>query len=231
MTQIPADWYPDPAPAQPGVPPGQRYWDGTQWTEHVSASYGQPHRPSYSFKTTPDGDRLAGWWARAGASLLDFFILLPVIALAALPVFWWQWDPMADYFRQSVDAYQSGLAPPPEPGLLRTWSGPGLALQASMLLVAAAYTLGFWRWKQATPGKLIVGLRVRRREVPGVMPWSTMLIRFAVVNVLVLAGDGGVLYWVAAGFVLLNYLWPLWDEKNQALHDKAARTNVVVHRR
>jgi uncharacterized RDD family membrane protein YckC len=26
---------------------------------------------------------------------------------------------------------------------------------------------------------------------------------------------------------LLNYLWPLWDEKNQALHDKICHTRVV----
>lgn len=64
------------------------------------------------------------------------------------------------------------------------------------------------------------------------MPWSTMLIRSAVVNVMVVTGDGGVVvYWIAAGFLLVNYLWPLWDNKNQALHDKAARTNVVVVRR
>jgi uncharacterized RDD family membrane protein YckC len=28
-------------------------------------------------------------------------------------------------------------------------------------------------------------------------------------------------------FPLLDGLWPLWDDKRQALHDKAARTNVV----
>jgi uncharacterized RDD family membrane protein YckC len=27
--------------------------------------------------------------------------------------------------------------------------------------------------------------------------------------------------------VLLDYLWPLWDDKKQALHDKVAKTNVV----
>lgn len=26
---------------------------------------------------------------------------------------------------------------------------------------------------------------------------------------------------------LINYLWPLWDDKKQALHDKVAATNVV----
>jgi uncharacterized RDD family membrane protein YckC len=29
---------------------------------------------------------------------------------------------------------------------------------------------------------------------------------------------------------LLDYLWPLWDSKRQALHDKIADTQVVVGR-
>jgi uncharacterized RDD family membrane protein YckC len=29
-------------------------------------------------------------------------------------------------------------------------------------------------------------------------------------------------------FGLLNHLWPLWDAKKQALHDKVAATNVVM---
>jgi len=34
----------------------------------------------------------------------------------------------------------------------------------------------------------------------------------------------GLLGWV---YSLLDDLWPLWDGQRQALHDKAARTNVV----
>jgi uncharacterized RDD family membrane protein YckC len=106
-----------------------------------------------------------------------------------------------------------------------------LVLAACGLLVSATYTLGFWRWKQATPGKLIVGLQIRRRDEPGPMPWSTMLVRFAVITLLALGGGGqGPLSWIFSVLLLLNYLWPLWDDKNQALHDKAARTNVVVRR-
>ena len=35
---------------------------------------------------------------------------------------------------------------------------------------------------------------------------------------------------VASLFPLLDGLWPLWDRKKQALHDKAAKTNVVMVR-
>ena len=31
-SNTPAGWYPDPN----GKPQTQRYWDGSQWTEHVS---------------------------------------------------------------------------------------------------------------------------------------------------------------------------------------------------
>ena len=47
--QTPPAWYPDPDPSNPG---GQRWWDGTRWTEHSrpavppagqpQAGYGQP---------------------------------------------------------------------------------------------------------------------------------------------------------------------------------------------
>ena len=28
-------------------------------------------------------------------------------------------------------------------------------------------------------------------------------------------------------YLLLDHLWPLWDKRRQAWHDKAGRTNVV----
>ena len=31
----------------------------------------------------------------------------------------------------------------------------------------------------------------------------------------------------AASTASLDYLWPLWDDKKQAIHDKIAKTNVV----
>ena len=82
-------------------------------------------------------------------------------------------------------------------------------------------------WKQATPGKLLVGLRVRLRETPGPMPLGTVLMRWVgqyavgILGLLPVVGSIGGLY------AIVNYLWPLWDGKKQALHDKLAKTNVV----
>ena len=37
MNSTPPGWYPDPSGA-----PGQRYWDGTTWTQHTSGAYPVP---------------------------------------------------------------------------------------------------------------------------------------------------------------------------------------------
>ena len=81
----------------------------------------------------------------------------------------------------------------------------------------------FLRWKSATPGKLVCGLRVvpvDHGRYPGPLAWNTIVIRMAV--------------WVLPNlsvylviFRLLDALFPLWQPKRQALHDLAAKTQVV----
>jgi uncharacterized RDD family membrane protein YckC len=251
MTQIPAGWYPDPAQTHASR---LRYWDGSAWTEHVHdpqppaypsypqqsypQPYGEPHHlahgqapyalPVDRRRTTPDGQPLSGWWRRVLAQVLDGLILSPVmfgLLAAFLATRWQEISRWWDAYTAAVDA---GTNPPSPPAVFEPWSAELLGLSAAYLVVLAVYTLGFWRWKQATPGKLIVGIRIRRRETSGPMPWATMLSRFLFVEALAFAAYAP---WVGLLFALagvLDYLWPLWDGKNQALHDKVARTNVVL---
>jgi uncharacterized RDD family membrane protein YckC len=238
MTQIPAGWYPDPASEQSDVPPGHRYWDGQQWTEHVSRpgdfatpSYAGPAGSPYGRKTTPDGQPLAGWLSRVGAATIDFFVLLPVVILVGWPF----WADVVGAYRDLVDeslaAARNGVAAPDQSRFTDSLAAPLLGIGAVSLLVNFVYNVGFLRWKQATPGKLAVGLRVRRRDTPGTLPWSTILVRWATQAWPGFLGAVPVLGTVVAVWPWLDCLWPLWDSKNQALHDKTARTNVVVHRR
>ena len=94
-------------------------------------------------------------------------------------------------------------------------------------LVNFAYVVGFLKGFQATPGKMALGLQVRLRDRPGTLPWGTVLVRWLFqsgynpLGLLPFVGALTSVYW------LLDNLWPLWDGKRQALHDKAARTNVV----
>ena len=252
MTQIPAGWYPDPAQTHAER---LRYWDGTRWTEHVHdpapptpptypayPSYPQGHAQPYaSFPqhlpyapalpqppTTPDGQPLSGWWRRVLAQVLDGLILSPVIFGLLVAFIASRWDEIRRWWDAYTSAVDAGTTPPSPPDVFQPWSAELLGLSAAYLVVLAVYTLGFWRWKQATPGKLVMGIRIRRRETPGPLPWSTMLSRFLFVEALAFASYApwiGLLF-AAAG--LLDYLWPLWDSRNQALHDKVARTNVVL---
>jgi uncharacterized RDD family membrane protein YckC len=234
MTEIPAGWYPDPAPQ---TAPGRlRYWDGSGWTEHLHdpeppQPASPPAYPSYPASsaappvyaahraTTPDGVPLAGWWMRVLARVLDGFIMIPLYALAVVPVVVWQWDRLQQWFDDISYAADHDLPAPPTPDLFNVTSGPGITLWLSILAAVLLYEIVFLFWKQATPGKLIVGLRVRRRDSPD-LPGSAIFVRVGIVLIGQFCGL----------FTLLDDLWPLWDDKKQALHDKAARTNVVLAR-
>src|SRR4051794_29707520 len=95
MSQVPAGWYPDPV-ARPHGASTERYWDGFAWSHQVrpaqttgtpAAGAPYPDRPyeAPTIPSTPDGQVLAGWWRRAGAALLDWLILLPLLVLVAVP--------------------------------------------------------------------------------------------------------------------------------------------------
>ena len=91
------------------------------------------------------------------------------------------------------------------------------------LVVGILYHAGFLRWKSATPGKLICGLRVvpvDHGRDPGPLAWNSIGIRAAV---WVLPGISSFL----ALITLVDVLFPLWHPKRQALHDMAAKTQVV----
>jgi len=191
-------------------------------------------------KTTPDGTPLAGWGVRVGAFIIDGII--QGIISAVVGAYWlidvarWYVDFVNRTLEQAnpaIDqaALQSEL-------MSRLW--PYLVVSLAVRLV---YDIGFLTWRGATPGKMLLRLQVRRRDRPGPPDIVTVLRRLALpvlitaVSLPLQVARGGGLGTSAAVILLglglsvvqfLDYLWPLWDERNQALHDKIAATNVVV---
>jgi uncharacterized RDD family membrane protein YckC len=230
-------WHPDPVPPQYGQAPQLRYWDGTRWTEHTAPAqapaatqqyaapqvYGGP-RPA---ATTPDGVPLAGWWQRAGALVLDSILLGIVGGIVALPWVRDVWHIYSDWIDDALRTNEGGSSSIDTAQLQRDLFEPLAVITAINLVLGFVYNVAFLMWKQATPGKTVMGLRVRLREAPGPMPLGTVLLRWVgqyavgIVGLVPFVGSVGGIY------SLLNYLWPLWDDKNQALHDKIAKTNVV----
>jgi len=235
----PAGWYPDPQGQVPDRPPQQRYWDGQSWTPHVAPIEQQSSYASYPaastatayatprIPTTPDGAPLAGWWHRVGATVIDNLILSVVVGVLAFPFIRELASAFADYFDEAMTAAENGRQTPPTAIFEEDLVGPLLAITVIGLVVSVLYTFGFLLWKQATPGKMIVGLRIRLRESPD-LPFKAIFLRWgtqsAVPAVLGLVPFVGFL---GSIFSLLNVLWPLWDDKRQAIHDKVAKTNVI----
>lgn len=223
----PAGWHPDPYPAHPGQPARLRYWDGSRWTEHTAGATAPAPRASAKSTTTPDGVPLAGWWRRVGATLIDGLILIPLYAALLIPLY----GPVAAEFRRFIADVEASM----ESGSGRlpvfTPSAEIYLIFVEMSLVCLVFGLlwtFFWlRWKQATPGKLALGMRIRLREAPGRLSWGTIGLRWLAqsgVGLIALVPFVGSL---VALYQILDPLWPLWDGRRQALHDKVAKTNVV----
>jgi uncharacterized RDD family membrane protein YckC len=96
----------------------------------------------------------------------------------------------------------------------------GVASSVALVFGPALYAwLMVGRWGQ-TLGKMALGIRVVRSEDGERVSYLRALGRAASV-------------WVLALFalpLLLAYLWPLWDKRNQTLYDKMASTIVVRDR-
>ena len=207
--------------AQPPYPQGhpqQGYpQQGGAWNQPVPAG-----RPGQALTTT-DGVRLAGWWWRVLAGMVDSVIVSILAAVVSLPLLLPVIDRFTAYFAEAVRAAEQGRAQPPiNPDSLIS-VGDQFLLALIGAGVTIAYHVLFLRWKAATPGKLTCGLRVvpvDQGRFAAPLSWRAVVVR--------------ALVWAAPGlqtflflFHLLDALFPLWQPKRQALHDLAARTQVT----
>jgi uncharacterized RDD family membrane protein YckC len=127
---------------------------------------------------------LASFGRRLGAHLLDLLWMLPLSLLLGA----------------LGDAVQGGAM---------TLGGEVMASVVVGLVVVL-----FWVERQATPGKLALGLRIVDAETGGLPPLGRLVTRY-------------VGYILSAIPLCLGYLWMLWDPRRQTWHDKLAATLVV----
>jgi uncharacterized RDD family membrane protein YckC len=237
VTQVPAGWYPDPDPAAAGRS-ALRYWDGSAWTSHVTAD-STPVTPTGP--TTPDGEPLAGWWWRVLAYVIDSITVSVVAGIASIPAqmkfqralepVTAEWDRRIAQNPGSVDwgAFLSDH--------IDVWMQNAAWLMGPSMVLTLIYWAVFLKWKGGTPGKLMLGMRVRLRDRAGTLPWSSilgrMLVQFGVVwaaYVVAFATASFAVFLLAAlvaVIMLIDPLWATWDDQRQTLHDKLAGTNVV----
>lgn len=153
--------------------------------------------------------RLASWGSRAGALIIDGII----IGVASIVLF------------VLVGAIFGGLGSlgGDSGGAIGFWLGVVVAF-IPVIIVSLAYQ-PFWmaRTNGQTIGKSALGIRVIRTNGQETdLGWSALR---QIVVIQLLFGVVGSSFFLIPW--LLNYLWPLWDEENRALHDMLVNSRVV----
>jgi uncharacterized RDD family membrane protein YckC len=102
-------------------------------------------------------------------------------------------------------------------------SGAGVAIIVVSLLGLVGFTFGYYLLHGGesgqTPGKRAVGIQVRDAQTGGPISYARAFGRFLAE---LLAGL------ILPILVFVDLLWPLWDDRQQALHDKAVNTVVIM---
>ena len=209
--------------AQPGPPevtyadPTTTPWASPPWAESQPANEPRTLQP-YADWTQPeiiyppgekvldDGAILASVWQRLLASVIDGAIVFAVTALVCIP---WYPTLLTEGLSDGADTSSTVTA---------------VLLPLLSLTVRFVYNVGFLAWKQATPGKLSLGMVVRRRAEPRLTILDVLMRQILDIATTLFSLASG----PAAIIGVLDPAWLLWDPKRQTLHDKVAGTVVVV---
>lgn len=174
---------------------------------------------------TADGVPLAGWGWRFLAGLIDLVLVSIVGSVLALPVSLRSLPAISRYFSEAMEAAAAGRVTPTITAQQLFTSDQQMLMSAITVVVGLLYFTLLWRFKAATLGQLACGLRVvpdghgRNTER---LAWPQALIRALVWSVPFSVGNLMLLI-----FGLLNSLFPIWNVKRQAIHDIAAKTQLV----
>ena len=153
----------------------------------------------------PGNAALASWGSRVGATLLDALVLTVVVLVLIAP------------------------------GTVLTIASNGGALGITLIVLGflASFVIGllyaaYFMQRDGhrngqTLGKQWVNIRVVRMDGEQ-FSWGAGLLRELAIKQLLFGFVGGFFLSIPT---ILDYLWPLWDDENRALHDMLASSRVV----
>jgi uncharacterized RDD family membrane protein YckC len=152
---------------------------------------------------------LAGWGRRVGAFLLDGLIV-GVVGMALVAAI--------------TAPFSIGFFAGDEFGVVSLFVGFLIAVLC-VSIVALVYAPAMMaRTNGKTLGRMATGIRVVRAD-GGPMSFGFAMLREVAVKALLFGIAGSFTFGLAN---LADYLWPLWDEENRALHDFIVNTRTVM---
>ncbi|CAM4312624.1 RDD family protein [Acinetobacter pragensis] len=137
----------------------------------------------------------AGFWERVGASLIDMIILLT----ATYPILWL-------FYRGDWERiFATGLSEQPQV----FW----FDILANYIL-PFAYTVIVWLLWSASPGKILLGMKIVDAETGQNIDLKQSIIRY-------------IGYFPAMMVFMIGIFWVAFDKRKQGWHDKMANTVVI----
>lgn len=131
----------------------------------------------------------AGFWIRVGASVIDTILLLMITVPLTMMI-----------YGDSMWVNESLVKGPAD--LLINWIFPAIVV------------IVFWLYKSATPGKMILGLKVVNADSGKPLSVGQAIGRYLG-------------YFVSMIPLFIGILWVGWDRKKQGWHDKLANSVVI----
>lgn len=129
-----------------------------------------------------------GFWARTAASVIDSIWLYGIIYVIL-------------YFILGKQVFTTDLAYSPVQGFFE-------------YVVPIFVVMGFWIIKSATPGKMLLKMKIVDADTHEKVSGARLLLRY-------------IAYFASMLPLFLGFMWVGWDKKKQGWHDKIARTVVI----
>ena len=140
--------------------------------------------------TSEEGEiHYSGFWIRVLASLIDTIWLLVLTFTLAWVVYGAMYFESTSFSQGPADIFISYVLP-------------------------FILTIMFWYFKSATPGKMILGIKIVDAKTLGKASTGKLCLRYLG-------------YYVSALILGLGFFWVGWDSRKQGWHDKMAGTLVI----
>ena len=133
----------------------------------------------------------AGFWVRVGAMIIDTLLIMVILVPLLVAIYGWA------YFEAANTRLFAGPA-----DFLLSWVAPAVAV------------IVFWIYKQATPGKMALSLRILDANTGAPPSTGQCVGRYFA-------------YFVSIFPLGLGLLWVAFDKRKQGWHDKLAGTVVI----